>query len=56
MSGPSPFSQEILPPGVRARLVPNGNGLSMHVLEAGAPGQPLVLLLHGFPEIAYSWR
>ena len=30
----------------------------MHVLEAGfdAPGRPCVLLLHGFPELAYSWR
>ena len=28
----------------------------MHVLEAGDPRQPCVLLLHGFPELAYSWR
>ena len=28
----------------------------MHVLEAGTPGKPCVLLLHGFPEISYSWR
>jgi pimeloyl-ACP methyl ester carboxylesterase len=30
----------------------------MHVLEAGyeEPGRPLVLLLHGFPELAFSWR
>jgi pimeloyl-ACP methyl ester carboxylesterase len=28
----------------------------MHLLEAGAPGRPVVLLLHGFPELAYSWR
>src|SRR5205807_6844399 len=28
----------------------------MHVLEAGDPGRPLLLLLHGFPELAYSWR
>ena len=32
------------------------NGLTLHVLEAGKPGQPCVLLLHGFPELAYSWR
>src|SRR4029077_11882845 len=34
------------------------NGLRMHILEAGfeVPGRPLVLLLHGFPELAYSWR
>jgi len=28
----------------------------MHVLEAGEPARPCVLLLHGFPELAYSWR
>ena len=28
----------------------------MHMLEAGDPGRPCVLLLHGFPELAYSWR
>jgi pimeloyl-ACP methyl ester carboxylesterase len=30
----------------------------MHVLEAGfeGKGRPCVLLLHGFPELAYSWR
>ncbi len=47
-----------LPPGIRARFVPGVNGLTMHVLEAGfeTPGRPCVLLLHGFPELAYSWR
>ncbi len=47
-----------LPQGIRARRVDNGNGLAMHVLEAGfeGPGRPCVLLLHGFPELAYSWR
>jgi pimeloyl-ACP methyl ester carboxylesterase len=30
----------------------------MHVLEAGVEtrGRPCVLLLHGFPEVAFSWR
>jgi pimeloyl-ACP methyl ester carboxylesterase len=34
------------------------NGLTMRVLEAGFEAQncPCVLLLHGFPELAYSWR
>jgi len=47
-----------LPAGIRARHVDNGDGLHMHVLEAGheVDGRPLVLLLHGFPELAYSWR
>jgi pimeloyl-ACP methyl ester carboxylesterase len=48
----------ILPSGIRSRFVENINGLRMHVLEAGyeTPGRPPVLLLHGFPELAYSWR
>jgi pimeloyl-ACP methyl ester carboxylesterase len=28
----------------------------MHVLEAGSARDRLVLLLHGFPELAFSWR
>jgi pimeloyl-ACP methyl ester carboxylesterase len=45
-----------LPAGVRARFVEGVNGLRVHVLEAGDPGAPGLLLLHGFPELAYSWR
>lgn len=47
-----------LPAGIRSRFVPGVNGLTMHVLEAGfeTPDRPCVLLLHGFPELAYSWR
>jgi pimeloyl-ACP methyl ester carboxylesterase len=45
-----------LPPGIRSRRVEGVNGLSMHCLEAGEAGRPCVLLLHGFPELAYSWR
>jgi pimeloyl-ACP methyl ester carboxylesterase len=48
-----------LPPGIRSRFVENINGLRVHVLEAGfeAKGRRcLLLLLHGFPELAYSWR
>jgi pimeloyl-ACP methyl ester carboxylesterase len=45
-----------MPVGVHACFVENGNGLRMHVLEAGERGRPCVLLLHGFPELAYSWR
>jgi pimeloyl-ACP methyl ester carboxylesterase len=32
------------------------NGMRMHYVEAGRPGDPLVLLLHGFPEFWWSWR
>jgi pimeloyl-ACP methyl ester carboxylesterase len=47
-----------LPAGVRSRYVENGNGLLMHVLECGFEDgeRPCVLLLHGFPELAFSWR
>src|SRR5437868_15184671 len=47
-----------LPSTIRSRFLHNINGLRMHVLEAGfeTRGRPLVLLLHGFPELAYSWR
>ena len=53
-----PLDTAFLPPGVRSRFVRDVNGLDMHILEAGfAPAdRPLVLLLHGFPELAYSWR
>lgn len=54
----SPLDAAVLPTGVRARFVDDINGLRMHVLEAGheSPGRPCLLLLHGFPELAYSWR
>ncbi len=45
-----------LPDDIRSRRVVGVNGLDMHILEAGDPGRPVVLLLHGFPELAYSWR
>jgi pimeloyl-ACP methyl ester carboxylesterase len=54
----SPYDASVLPPGIRSRFVEGINGLSMHLLEAGfeTAGRPCVLLLHGFPELAYSWR
>ena len=57
-SAHEPLSADVLPRGVRSRFVDNGNGLVMHLLEAGfeSPERPCVLLLHGFPELAYSWR
>ena len=43
---------------LRSRMVENGNGLNVHLLEAGyeSANRPAVLLLHGFPELGYSWR
>jgi pimeloyl-ACP methyl ester carboxylesterase len=53
-----PYAAGVLPAGVRSRFVDNGNGITMHVLEAGFEprNRPLVVLLHGFPELAYSGR
>jgi pimeloyl-ACP methyl ester carboxylesterase len=52
------YGAAVLSPGIRSRFVNDVNGLRMHVLEAGyeANNRPAVLLLHGFPELAYSWR
>lgn len=33
----------------------SANGLRVHVLAAGPPEGPLVVCLHGFPELARSW-
>jgi pimeloyl-ACP methyl ester carboxylesterase len=45
-------------PGLRQRRLHDIEGMSVRILEAGfeTPGRPLVLLLHGFPEMAWSWR
>jgi pimeloyl-ACP methyl ester carboxylesterase len=58
MSELPPFESAVLPPGIRSRFVDGINGLRMHLLEAGfeTAGRPCVLLLHGFPELAWSWR
>ncbi len=50
-----------LPAGIRSRMVAGVNGLDMHLLEAGerqgpSGPRPTLLLLHGFPELAWSWR
>ena len=54
----TPFPAETLPRGIRSRFLDGINGLRVHILEAGfeTGNRPLVLLLHGFPELAYSWR
>jgi pimeloyl-ACP methyl ester carboxylesterase len=40
---------------VRQRSIET-NGVRLHTFEAGERGAPVVLLAHGFPELAYSWR
>lgn len=44
-----------IPAGCRERTIQTA-ALQMHVVEAGDPGAPLIVLLHGFPEFWYSWR
>ncbi|KAJ5165224.1 uncharacterized protein N7500_007054 [Penicillium coprophilum] len=47
-----------LPAGITSRNIQTSD-LNIHILEAGqttAKEKPLIILLHGFPEIAYSWR
>jgi pimeloyl-ACP methyl ester carboxylesterase len=41
------------PHAIRHRMI-RTNGIAMHVAEAGEG--PTVLLVHGFPELWYSWR
>src|SRR3984893_15275643 len=51
-----PYGNNTLPAGVTPRLVPNVNGLTVNMLEAGAQGRALALLLPGVPNLGYSWR
>ena len=45
-----------LPDGITSSFVPDVNNLTVHTLQAGIGNARTLLLLHGFPEIAYSWR
>lgn len=51
------YGQGTLPFGIRSRHM-DVNGVTLHILEAGfdTPRKPCVMLLHGFPELAYTWR
>jgi pimeloyl-ACP methyl ester carboxylesterase len=55
---PGPYGRGTLPAKIRSRRLGGVNGLDVHFLEAGfeTAGRPTLLLIHGFPEIAYSWR
>lgn len=52
------YGKKTIPPGIRSRFADGINGLKVHFLEAGfeTPNRPLLLLLHGYPELGYSWR
>ena len=46
-----------LPAGLSERqITSSASDLSYHIIECGSKGNPLIILLHGFPELAYSWR
>jgi pimeloyl-ACP methyl ester carboxylesterase len=50
-------SSSAVPKGeVLDELSIDANGIRFHALAAGPEGGPLALLLHGFPELARSWR
>ncbi len=44
-----------LPSGISSHIVPGVNGLDMHLFEAGDREAPAIILLHGYPELGYSW-
>ncbi|HWM69296.1 MAG TPA: alpha/beta hydrolase [Steroidobacteraceae bacterium] len=52
------YGRATLPSGIRSRRVATHNQILLHALEAGfeSPERPCVVLLHGFPELAYTWR
>jgi pimeloyl-ACP methyl ester carboxylesterase len=52
------YGQHTLPADIRSRRIDNNNGATLHILEAGfqSPKRACVVLLHGFPELAYTWR
>ena len=45
-----------LPTGCRHRTLATTTLSHMHIVEAGDPTAPLIVILHGFPEFWYSWR
>jgi pimeloyl-ACP methyl ester carboxylesterase len=64
LASPSPAKANLpplpLPPGISENYVHcTANGLTFHILEAGYSPErkkPLLLLVHGYPELAFSWR
>src|ERR1022692_1398204 len=52
------YGRSTLPAGIRSRRVDTHNDVTLHILEAGfeVPRERCIVLLHGFPELAYTWR
>ena len=51
----------LLDPIIKSYHIDVSNGLNIHYLEAtkndvNKNNQPIILLLHGFPELSFSWR
>ncbi|BBY18647.1 alpha/beta fold hydrolase [Mycolicibacterium litorale] len=42
-------------PEISERVIAT-NGVRLRTLDCGEPGDPVVVLAHGFPELAFSWR
>ena len=49
------MADDLLQPGWR-ETTRRVNGVTLHVVEAGDAGAPLLVLLHGFPEFWWAWR
>ncbi len=53
---PGPWDNRLVELPDRVETSEGLEPLTVHVLEAGPADAPLVVLLHGFPDLAYSWR
>jgi len=49
---------ENLPKGIKSKVINDINGLDIHYLESveNKENSELIVLLHGFPELSFSWR
>ena len=53
------FPNNVLDPSIKSSVIENVNGLNIHFLESGrsqSNKKGLIVLLHGFPELSFSWR
>lgn len=52
------YYQDLLPREIKSNYAQDINGIDMHYLESGkkTSDSKLIILLHGFPELSYSWR
>lgn len=44
------------PPSRRVRTSDDFGGIDLDIIDVGEPGNPVVVLAHGWPESSYSWR